>query len=338
VNEIFRISDDAEDVPEFLIGIPVHVDVRKFVKFNYGGGDYLVKNRVGGKFKGEREMHIEFAPDPLEDDAADESLLENSGVQRPPLSDDFDSRVADIATRAAVAAVEAGERVRATQSAPAQPDPFAFVERSLEIEEKIRARAVRNNPPPAEAKDSSEQFIDMLDRFTTIAERIAPIRESDRENSGGILGGLASLVREVAPHAKSLLPMLPSLLPQTAQTPSPPQAVPNSQRQSPQQPDPVTATFAIVIDGLRKNKRVGASADAIEELITKMPEMKEQIEPALLAPTSVLLEQLSQFAGEDLSAYTHSIDWVEDLKDELKGDGEDSEADESPEAVRTQAA
>jgi hypothetical protein len=105
------------------------------------------------------------------------------------------------------------------------------------------------------------------------------------------------------------------------------------------QVDPVTVTFAVIVDGLRKNRRVGASADAIEELFTKMPEMKEQIVPLLVAPAPALLNQLSQIAGEDLSAYSHGVAWVEDLQDELKGDAGDDEgskSEESPESVKSQ--
>lgn len=65
LNEVYRISDDVEEEPEYLIALPAHVDVRKFVKRNYGGGDYLIKNKIGGKFKGERELHVEFEPSEL---------------------------------------------------------------------------------------------------------------------------------------------------------------------------------------------------------------------------------------------------------------------------------
>lgn len=316
MNDISRIGEDVEDVPEFLISIPAHNDVRRFVKHNYGGGDYLVENRVGGQFKAKWELHIESSSDNTDDDSADESLLVNSSVESSPLSDDFESRIAEITARAVVTALETTERMRATQSAPPQPDPFAFVERSLEIEEKIRARAVRNNPPPAEVKDSSEQFIDMLDRFTTIAERIAPIRESDREGSGG----LASVIRELAPHVKSLLPMLPSLLPQAAQAQSTAQAAPNSQPQAAAQVDPVAQTLALLINDLRRNKRVGRAADAIEELLAKSPQLAEQFRPLLEAPAPALLQQLSMAAGEDLTEYGHAVSFIEELQAELSPD------------------
>ncbi|MGI8656902.1 MAG: hypothetical protein ACR2LC_16980 [Pyrinomonadaceae bacterium] len=151
VNEIFRIGEDVDDVPEFLTSIPAHNDVRTFVKHNYGGGDYLIKNRVGGKFKAERELHIEF-----EDDAGDESLLVNSSVESPLLSDDFENRIAEIAARAAVTAVEATERGRRTEQG--QPNILDIMREQreqdraarAEMREEMREMLPKENPAPAQ--------------------------------------------------------------------------------------------------------------------------------------------------------------------------------------------
>jgi hypothetical protein len=335
------LPESADSEPEFKIELPAHVDPERFIdkQEDFEVGRYRIALRDEGKFTRETWIYRKddlpetvVDADDLEDDEADNDLLVNGLAQAAALPENFDKRVAEIAARAAIAAVEAKERMRATQPAPQQPDPFAFVERSLEIEEKIRARAVRNNPPREESKsvDSSEQFIDMLDRFTTIAERIQPIREADKEGSGGLLGGLASLVREVGTHGKSLLPLLPALMGQ-------PNAVANGDgahaagqaQTNAAQVDPVNLTLTIIVDDLKKNKRTGHAADAIDDLFMKMPDLRPQLEPFFAAPANELLSQLSATAGENLLEYSHSITWIESLQAEFENGGDSDEVEKA---------
>jgi hypothetical protein len=325
--------------------LPLDVDFEEHIdeRTDLDAGLYRIEKRKSGLFPKDicyytkPAMRKAMASYDAPDDDDDVDLLETSEPPRSSLPDDFDERVAEIASRAVVAALEKREQLRGTQPAPQQPDPFAFIERSLEIEEKMRARSVRNNPAPPEVKDSSEQFIDMLDRFTTIAERIAPIRETDKENSGGLLGGLASLIREAAPHAKSFLPMLPSLLPQPqAQVPAangsvPLPPIPNRPPPASETAEPLQLALSIIVDDLRKNKRVGRAADAVDELFLRQPELREQFAPFFDAPAVEIVTQLSALAGEDLSAYSHAVGWIEDLQFELNGNNAGDEATESTE-------
>lgn len=234
--------------------------------------------------------------------------------------------IAQIAERAAIAAIEARERVSATQPASQQPDPFAFVERSLEIEEKMRQRFAINNPAPVQPTDQSEQFLNMFDKFTAIAERIAPIREADSERSGGTLNGIASVVREVGTAGKTLAPMImptiTSLFQGKGANDNTQAHVNGAQQTSPLPVDPVEQTLAIIVDDLKKNRRVGRAADAIEDLFVRMPEIKEQVAASFTLPATDILAQLSQIAGEDLLAYSHAAAWIEYLKQEISDDEE----------------
>ncbi len=330
------LPEGVNSEPEFKIELPAHVDPERFIEKqeDFEAGRYRIALRDDGKFT--RESWVYRKDDELAavntnsnaddaddvDDAFDKDLLVSELAEAAALPEDFDRRVAEIAARAAIVAVEAKERARLTQPAPTQPDPFAFIERSMEIEEKIRARAVRNNPAREEAKDSSEQFIDMLDRFTTIAERIAPIREADKEGSNGWLNGIASIVREVGTHGKPLLSLLPALMGQvqgagangTAAVGA--QVTPNAGH-TPEQL--MSDTLRIIVEDLKRNKRVGRAADAIDDLFAKFPDVKAQLEPFFNAPVADLLLQLSQACGEDLSTYSHAVSWIEELQQEIGG-------------------
>jgi hypothetical protein len=113
--------------------------------------------------------------------------------------------------------------------------------------------------------------------------------------------------------------------------PVPPVPVRPSQTVAPV--DPVQLTLSIIVDDLRKNKRVGRAADAVDDLFTKQPELREQLAPFFVAPAVEIVTQLSALAGEDLSAYSHAVGWIEDLQFELNGDDEgDGNAPDADEA------
>jgi hypothetical protein len=322
-NEIFRVGDEADE-PEYLNTIPAHVDVRRFVKHNYGDGDYLIKSRIGGRFKGERELHIELTPDEAETVEAEDDLDEPDIA--PSLAQDDLVKLVAATVSATLDAREKSQRV----AQPAPVDPFEFVERSLEIEEKMRERSARNNPPAPQAADPSENFLNMLDKFSAIAERIAPIRESDREGSSGVLSGLASVIREVATHGSSLIPLLPALVQQVQVATNGTAQMNGHQQVRPASVDPVRATLALITNDLKKNKRIGRAADAVEDLYLKLPGSEAHVAPLFVLPTADLLAQLSQFAGEDLTGYSHAAAWLGSLQDELSGNAEDETESEEP--------
>jgi hypothetical protein len=276
---------------------------------------------------------------PVKADTDDDDLEDNEPDIAPSLTHDDLVKLVAATVNATLDAREKSQRV----AQPAPVDPFALVERSLEVEEKMRARSLRNNPPAPQAADPSENFLNMLDKFSAIAERIAPIRESDREGSSGVLSGLASVIREVGTHGSSLLPLLPALVQQVqgaANGATPMNGQQNGHQQvRPASADPVRSTLAVVINELKRNRRVGRAADAIDDLFQKLPDTRTQLSPLLIAPSNDLLAQLSQFAGEDLSTYTHAAVWLENLQDELRtDDGNDVDTDvQATEDAGTQA-
>jgi hypothetical protein len=78
-------------------------------------------------------------------------------------------------------------------------------------------------------------------------------------------------------------------------------------------------TLRIIVEDLKRNKRVGRAADAIDDLFAKFPDVKAQLEPFFNAPVADLLLQLSQACGEDLSTYSHAVSWIEELQQEIGG-------------------
>lgn len=169
VNEIYRLNDDPDEEPEYLITLPAHVNVRKFVKRDFGAGDYLVKNRVGGKFKGESELHVEFDADEIVTGGVDSDDAEE-GLELTPGASDDDARI----LRLVNAVMDARERrERAAQPQPGPLDLLREVEelaerraeRDRQMRESIRAEVAsmmpKENPAPRETELSDRQRLEL---------------------------------------------------------------------------------------------------------------------------------------------------------------------------------
>lgn len=170
VNEIYRLNDDPDEEPEFLITLPAHVNVRKFVKRDFGAGDYLVKNRVGGKFKGESELHVEFDADEIVTGRVDDDDVAEEGLELPTGTTDNDARI----VRLVNAVMDARERrERASQPQPGPLDLLREVEqlaerradRDRQMRESIRAEVTsmmpKEPPAPREAELSDRQRLEL---------------------------------------------------------------------------------------------------------------------------------------------------------------------------------
>jgi|GEM_PF-5295552 len=147
LHEIYSVPEDPEADPVFLNAVNEHADVRRFVKHNYGPGDYIIKTKQGGKFKSERELHIEFDGDEVTGAAGVE--VEGYETGGPGGSYGEAERIA----RAVAAALE--ERDRRAQAA--QPDALQLMremermaadraERDRQTRESIRAEVAAMMP------------------------------------------------------------------------------------------------------------------------------------------------------------------------------------------------
>jgi hypothetical protein len=349
VNEVLRVSEDGEEEPEFLISLPVHVDVRKFVKRNYGGGDYLIKNRIGGKFKGERELHIEFAPDEnLTDDANDDLDADEFEPIMPDAAPTLDpQQLAKIVAATVNATMDAHDRSqRASQGTPDPMDTFRQMRELLKEEREEMRREmkslleVQGRTPPAVDDDEETSVAKILVKNPAIAERVMS-KLVGASSDAAPEAWYASVAKELSRNPQLLnqgLGALQSMFKQPAATPTNGNGNGKPASQPQQQVDPITVTLVVIAEDLKKNKRVGRAADAIDELFLKMPEVRSQVEPFLLAPPNTLLAQLSQLVSEDLSTYSHGVAWIEDLQFEMRGDEgnqDDADSSETSETVKS---
>lgn len=351
VNEIFRLFDDDETAPEFLIALPVHVDVRRFVKRNYGEGDYLIKNRIGGKFKSERELHIEAEP---EESAFDEGASEeesHAAELYEPLREGGDlltrAEAERIAARAAREAVEGVQRT--TNGQPSALDIAREIvstsDRAVEQERKRMEdtqRMIASMMPqtsPTQQPDATamlDTFERMLGRVMKLSDRVNPIREAERE-SRGVIGDVLDFARETLSNPQAAALIAPALSKLAGGAPSQQQGAPAQFASQPAQTQQQATlqTLSIIAEDLKRGRRVGRAADVVEELLTKFPALEAEVNGFLQQPAPDLLAALSAVAQEDLSTYSNALGFIESLQDELTPE-DDTETEEAQPTLNVQ--
>jgi hypothetical protein len=343
LEKIYITPVDENDEPTGdSYALPKSEDYERFIKKNFPEGRYKVESRKGGQLPPLWSTYFNnvesLAPAEDEEDFdGDELPLE--------LSPEAEERIAQ---RAARAAVEATEAMR-----PREPNPPATPYDVLKLQDEVIAREdrrrtmireevraampeqparVSERPPKANPSDPILALLASVAKDDPeLRARIVDNYLGDGEKSGGV-GALARAAFEHPIEAEQIIGAVMSGIqgvvglfkpatngngngPAPAQTSAPVQ-----------QANPVNTVLAIVVEDLKRNRRVGRSADAIEELFTKIPAYRAQLTPILKQSDEVILQMLSRAAGEDLSAYSHGAKFVSLLRDELFG--EDEEADE----------
>jgi hypothetical protein len=189
-----------------------------------------------------------------------------------------------------------------------------------------KAAVATTAAPPA---DPTEQFLNNLDKYTTISERLAPSREARGGRS--IIGDIADLVREVGTHGRTLAPLLATMIappyrvaqPQPRQQPRPPsttqpnpathdaaEAAPTEQEQH-----PFNAVLQILVDDITANAPNDRAVDAIDDLYEAHPELEATIEPLWDLEANELVAALAQMTGAHyILKMPHSLAWAEGLK------------------------
>jgi len=266
-------------------------------------------NSVTDAVRAVKDLQKELAPQPA--------------AAAPTTADDIKRMIAE------------GVREALAQAQPAQPaappvDPLAMVREVRKLQRELAPPA-----PPAAPSDPAESFLSQFEKFTEISERINPIRERDASERGwldkilGTVEGIAKATPRIAEIASPFITaaMMGAARPQqqptaAAQTGA---AGDTSQAAPAASGNPAQDALMIIVEDLKRNKRVGRAAYVIDELVTKQPEYAPMLKGFLQRPERDILIELSQLAGEDLTDYTHAESWIEDLRlelsDEDEGDG-----------------
>ncbi|MDX6695573.1 MAG: hypothetical protein QOF02_3176 [Blastocatellia bacterium] len=225
----------------------------------------------------------------------------------------------------------------APQPTTAQPDPFAFIERALDVTQRLQ-------PKQAERADSADEQLDktvsMFDKITQIAERISP----QQGGGDGWMGGVASILnalgaREIVPTitgvvANALMQrgiQLPGGI--TAGTPGAGQ--PNGMHPQGMTAPPLSMSAPspaieempedddkLTFEGLMENYKISiVNGETPEEsindtviFIVENPEFQQTVEQILNLPNGNLLMMLSQATGANLSILKNADKFIDGLK------------------------
>jgi hypothetical protein len=131
---VYRLPDDGDDASaerEFLLTLPVDVDVERRIKRDYGAGSYRVERRRGGRYVSVYELHLDEPP----------QREEETGARYGGVPEDLEERIA-----------QAVDEVLESRRA-----------------ERARARALRPNPSPTVQPQQTTTVDPLNDLVRTVA-------------------------------------------------------------------------------------------------------------------------------------------------------------------------
>lgn len=224
--------------------------------------------------------------------------------------------------------------------------PKSLAEQAREIKEAAELLGI-SNPPKAEPSSDLDTALSLYDKLLQIRDRVDP-RPID-ENADGFTkaAALADAIGRNAPAILSaVMPLLPARMrallagadASDVETPAPTGAGQQQQAPKPQQPKDSTEAFALIMHvgaaDLIKNKRPGRTADLIEEMALRFPDITQAINEFIAMEPAAALNIIMQMSGRnDLATYGHSYGWVMRLQDELRPE----EVDDQDEAAEISA-
>jgi hypothetical protein len=168
---VYRLPDDDDDASaerEFLLTLPVGVDVERRIKREYGAGHYRIETRRGGRFVSVYEMHFDEPPRREESDERESSVPEDLEERLAPMIAQVVDEVLEVrrAERERARALRPNPSLRAitqtTEQAQTPADPVGDALRLLREFKKLEAETAPQSPA---ATTSAPQLSDE-DRVT----------------------------------------------------------------------------------------------------------------------------------------------------------------------------
>jgi len=227
-------------------------------------------------------------------------------------------------------------------SQPAQPpaDPFELVSRVVKLQKELMPEQPQ---PVAQSGDEFDRVLNLMERIDTLRERVNPGGSYDGES----VGTLDKVLRFADRHGDKLaaLPQLLSLMQPgrvqemvaamgvgdatQPQRRSPQHAAPQPTQQGPTtEAEAVSLILAVAVNELTRNKRVGHTADLIEELRVRFPALDTPIRELVKMQPAQLLNLMEVNTGRtDLASFGHATEWVSILQNELHTDDGDEGED-----------
>ncbi len=243
------------------------------------------------------------------------------------------------------------EQLKPVQAAAPVVDPFDVIERAMKVQREIQQQAIASNPAPVQPQqgDEFDRVMSLFDRVTELRERLEPTASLADESAFGKVVGLIDTVGRNAPKIVPMIaPLLPARLQQmlagtdaadvTTETMEPQGAVKPAQAQAAAKQSPANEQEAfqlimhVGVNDLMRNKRVGRTADLVEEMCRSFPTLNETVDQLCALAPEGALATLQHYSGRnDLVSLGHGLVWVGNLQDELRTD--DGEADEGTQAT-----
>ncbi len=181
--------------------------------------------------------------------------------------------------------------------------------------------------------------------FAQIADMALKNPAAAQQMFGGLLGYLSPVISMLGsggvpatiPGASTQPPATPAPPAANAAAPAPPAA--NAAAPAPPQSEgeAFQLILHVAVADMIRNKRVGRTADLIEEMCRRFPTLNATVDQlCALSPESALLALEHHAGRNDLAALGHGLDWVANLMDELRPGDDEGEA--SADATNTDAA
>jgi hypothetical protein len=337
------LPEGADSEPEFKIELPAHVDPERFIdkQEDFEAGRYRIALRDDGKFTRESwtyrkndELSEGFTTvQPDEDDLEDTEDFEPAASNGATLFTPQD--IMKLVATTVNTTIDARER--AQRAAQGQPDPMDMYRQMRELHKEEREEMRREMQTILEAQGRNTTKVVEDDEETSVAKILVKNPAIAERVMSKLVGASADAPQEAwYTDVIKELGKNPQLISQgvgaiqsvfkgaTSATNGNSAHTAGQAQTNAAQVDPINLTLTIIVDDLKKNKRTGHAADAIDDLFMKMPDLKPQLEPFFAAPANELLSQLSAAVGENLLEYSHSIAWIENLQAEFEN-AEDSD-------------
>lgn len=292
--KIDRRADKAAELSYCTTIRPVTTDYLATVATHYGGGDYLFELYETGRGIIKR-WHKSIAKPVVEPAPA------------PPA-----------AVAPAAAAAPAGLKVELKRFRE-MAEEWHDISSLLNVNPQTAAAPAAAAPAPALSTD--ERLLLLAEKRPELAERVVERLLGPTESAG--------IIAEALKHPAETRSLIKDILGELRYLFHPPPGNGNGNGQAaPQEPtDDMERTLKIVVDDLKKNKRVGRAADVIDELLSKRPDLAGLFARLLDLEPLALLGELSKHSGENLHEYGHAISFVVNLRDALQPAEELEEVD-----------
>jgi hypothetical protein len=246
----------------------------------------------------------------------------------------------------------AEQQQQPTQTAPAAPatpvDQFEQMIEALEKQNRFRNALLAGSQPapvapasvPAEPAPPTDPMLRLIDAAKDNPTLIEKILAHYLDNETGS-AGRSSVIHDIASYLPLLGPVIESIAPtikdifNPAPTPQT-RALQNSQR-APQRPlteqEELNRIIHLIVSEMKTSRRPGRAADEIEQFCLKAPSMVPYFKDFFEKPELLMLRQLEERTGEDLVQFSHSIGWLEELKDTMNLFDDDDAVDAQDDSI-----